>query len=296
MLFRSTVVIGRYQNPWSECDVQKMEEDNIILARRQSGGGAVFHDLNNTNFTFLSGINEYSKERNNGIITKALESFGVNAYASGRNDILVDEKKISGSAFKLKKDRAFHHGTLLINTDMKRLARYLTPSPKKLQAKGVSSVQTRVANLADYNPVINHESICQAIIKSFSDYYGIETAPEILDHSRLSSIPGLINYFNLMKDWDWRFGKTPEFSHRMDEKLTWAWVELYLDVQEGIISEAKLYSDALISDLILEINKILVGCRYKKEELSLSFESLTKTLPEYKSEIKEFSEWLLKNI
>ena len=110
-----TVVIGRFQNPWTECDVEKMEADGIKLARRQSGGGAVFHDLGNTNFTFLSGADEYDKERNNRIITDALARFGITAEPSGRNDIIVEGRKVSGSAFKKKRDRAFHHGTMLIN-------------------------------------------------------------------------------------------------------------------------------------------------------------------------------------
>jgi lipoate-protein ligase A len=136
-----TVVIGRFQNPWSECNTQKMEEDGIKLSRRHSGGGAVFHDLGNTNFTFLSSKTSYSKDANNKIILNALKEFNIEAFTSGRNDILVatsdGDKKISGSAFKETKDRAFHHGTLLIDSDMTKLGLYLNPNIKKLQSKGL---------------------------------------------------------------------------------------------------------------------------------------------------------------
>jgi len=104
-----TVVIGRNQNPWKECHVQQMEKDNVILARRTSGGGAVYQDLGNTNFTFLSGIHDYNKNQNSQIIINALSQFGVKAETSERNDILVNGMKISGSAYKISGMKAFHH-------------------------------------------------------------------------------------------------------------------------------------------------------------------------------------------
>ena len=170
-----TVVIGRFQNPWTECNTEKMEADSIKLARRQSGGGAVYHDLGNTNFTFMSSKKNYDKSVNNKIIISALEQFGISAYASGRNDILVDDhegaKKISGSAFKETKDRSFHHGTLLINADLTKLGQYLNPSKKKLESKGIKSVRSRVANLTQFNSTLEHETLCKAIIEKFTEHY-----------------------------------------------------------------------------------------------------------------------------
>lgn len=146
----NTVVIGRAQNPWKECNTRKMEEDGVKLARRSSGGGAVFHDLGNTCFTFMAGKPEYNKTISTQIILDGLSKAGIQATASGRNDLVVPladgERKISGSAYKETKDRGFHHGTLLINADLSRLANYLNPDPKKLQAKGITSVRSRVTN------------------------------------------------------------------------------------------------------------------------------------------------------
>lgn len=139
-----TVVIGQAQNPWKECNTRKMEEDGIKLARRSSGGGAVFHDLGNTCFTFMAGKPGYDKSVSTAIILNALTALGVAASASGRNDLVVDkpdgERKVSGSAYRETKDRGFHHGTLLLNADLSRLANYLNPDVKKLQAKGITSV------------------------------------------------------------------------------------------------------------------------------------------------------------
>jgi len=129
-----TVVIGRNQNPWAECNLKSMADKNVHLVRRQTGGGAVFQDLGNTNFTFLSSKDRYDKQRNFQIIINALKKLGINAEFSGRNDLVVDGRKISGSAFREQPDRAFHHGTILINANLGELAEYLTPSQKKLNS------------------------------------------------------------------------------------------------------------------------------------------------------------------
>ena len=155
----------------------------------------MYHDLGNTNFTFLSGIDEYSRERNNRIITGALGEYGITAEPSGRNDILVEGRKVSGSAFKLKKDRAFHHGTLLISADMEKLSRYLTPAKKKLMAKGITSTRARVANLNEFAPELEHEGLCRAIIGRFRKEYGADGQVEVLDNDKLRTIPHLMDYF-----------------------------------------------------------------------------------------------------
>ncbi|MED6317513.1 MAG: lipoate--protein ligase [Pseudomonadota bacterium] len=146
-----TVVIGRSQNPWVECKTDKMAADDVFLARRQSGGGAVFHDLGNTNFTFLSPKHAYDQTANFTIIINALKKLGIDATLSGRNDMQVGDRKISGSAFKHAADRSFHHGTLLVNANMQKLGDYLNPHPLKLKAKGIKSVRARVANLVAFN-------------------------------------------------------------------------------------------------------------------------------------------------
>ena len=132
-----TVVIGRFQNPWAECDLDKMKQDQVKLTRRQSGGGAVYHDLNNSCFTFMSSKEDYSQKINNQILVNALSKFDIKAIPSGRNDILVGDRKVSGSAFKETKDRKFHHGTMLLKTDLSKLASYLKPKKKKLESKGI---------------------------------------------------------------------------------------------------------------------------------------------------------------
>jgi lipoate-protein ligase A len=295
-----TVVIGRFQNPWTECNTQKMDDDSIKLARRQSGGGAVFHDLGNTNFTFLNSKENYDKEVNNKIITNAVNSFNLNSYASGRNDLLVDvdneAKKFSGSAFKEKKDRSFHHGTLLIDADLSRLANYLNPDKKKLESKGIKSVRARVANLATINKEITHESLCEKIIAEFFKHYGSKCEIEILDNESLKKEPKLLKYYDQLKDWKWRFGETPKFNHQMETRFEWGGMEVHIDSHKGIITDSKIYSDSLHPEMIESITSNLIGKSYDKKGIDEAMLIVNTDLPMIKDYLTEFATWLSKEI
>jgi lipoate-protein ligase A len=294
-----TVVIGRSQNPWVECKTDKMAEDDVFLARRQSGGGAVFHDLGNTNFTFLSPKADYDQDANFTIIINALKKLGVEATLSGRNDMQVGDKKISGSAFKHSIDRSFHHGTLLVNADMQKLGDYLNPHPLKLQAKGIKSVRSRVANLVEFNEAINHETLSQAMIEAFCEYYGQDVADspvEELDEATLAQEPHLNKYYQQMADWEWRFGKTPEFSHHLETRFDWGLIDLHLDVKQAVIAEVVIFSDALNVELIEVLKEALTGVKYNQEAISAKLAALSEAQPEMASQIADFSAWLVGEI
>ncbi|WP_394209967.1 lipoate--protein ligase [Psychrobacter piscatorii] len=288
-----TVVIGRSQNPWVECKTDKMAADDVFLARRQSGGGAVFHDLGNTNFTFLSPKHAYDQTANFTIIINALKKLGIDATLSGRNDMQVGDRKISGSAFKHAADRSFHHGTLLVNANMQKLGDYLNPHPLKLKAKGIKSVRARVANLVEFNGAINHETLSEAIIEAFCEYYG-ETAPvEQLDEASLAKQPTLNTYYQQMADWDWRFGKTPEFSHHIETRFDWGMIDVHMDVKQAVIAEVVIFSDALNIELIDLLKETLTGVKYNKYEIKNALAELANSQPELAAQVSDFEKWLV---
>jgi lipoate-protein ligase A len=287
-----TVVIGRSQNPWVECKIDKMEADDVFLARRQSGGGAVFHDLGNTNFTFLSPKDDYDQAANFTIIINALKKLGIDADLSGRNDMQVGDKKISGSAFKHAADRSFHHGTLLVNANMQKLGDYLNPHPLKLKAKGIKSVRARVANLVEFNKDINHDTLSDAIIEAFCEDYG-DTAPvEALDEASLSKQPSLNKYYQQMADWDWRFGKTPEFTHHIETRFDWGIIDLHLDVKQAVIREVVIFSDALNVELIDLLKEALTDSKYSRNDVKTKLNELSTAQPELAAQVNDVSEWL----
>lgn len=291
-----TVVIGRHQNPWKECHLPKMEADGIFLARRQSGGGAVFHDLGNTNFTFMTSKEQYRQEENFQIIIDALATFGVSAERSGRNDLLVDGRKISGSAFKHAKDRSFHHGTLLINADLLRLVDYLSPTKRKLVSKGIESVRSRVANLREYVPDLTHEALSAQIFQTFCSHYGETAEIEHLSSSELATIPSLNSYYEQLKDWEWRFGKTPDFSHHLETRFDWGEIDLHLDVRRGRIKEVRVFSDALNTDMIDYLNDTLQGVPYDRKNVAAVLRDGANNVPSAEAGFSELADWVIKEL
>lgn len=154
--------------------MQKLEKEGVILARRKSGGGCVYQDLGNSVFSFINPVEDFAKQdfktMNNEVLIESLKAFGVEGKASGRNDLEVDGKKVSGSAYKLKMGksdgtgkRSLHHGTMLLDLELTALGKYLNPNKKKLESKGVDSVVSRVMNLREVAPTIDHESYCTSL-------------------------------------------------------------------------------------------------------------------------------------
>jgi lipoate---protein ligase len=298
-----SVIIGRNQNPFKECNVHALEADNVHLARRHSGGGAVYQDLGNTIFTFLSPVRFYSKERNYSILCDALaRGFGVrDVHVQGRNDLAVGDRKVSGSAFKLDSRRAIHHGTLLVDVDMGRLGRYLHPSKAKLKAKGVASVRARVMNLIDAErsvaePPLNHATLCDAIVEQFA---GGDVDVERWDEARCRSIAALAAKAERLGDWQWRFGETPPFEHHLEHRFEWGTVDVHIDaVKSGIITgdRVKIFSDSLHPELIDELAEALRNVAYDAASIGQCLERARQRAEQrrapYADHIQQFSEWL----
>ncbi len=295
-----TVVIGRSQNPWKECNTRAMERDGVKLARRQSGGGAVFHDLGNTCFTFMAGKPGYDKALSTGIILDALRALGVSASASGRNDIVVDTadgpRKVSGSAYKETSDRGFHHGTLLMHSDLSRLANYLNPDPKKLQSKGIASVVSRVANLDVFVPGLTHETISAAVREAFFAHYNERCAIEYISPEQTPDLPRFTEQFAHQSSWQWNFGDAPSFSHVMDTRFPWAGVELHFDVDRGgIISRAKLFTDSMNPTPLEDLEARLPGTLYQPDAMQAALEAWQGEFLEM-PELGEVTRWVVDEI
>lgn len=261
----NTVVIGRNQNAWRECRLEAFAAQNGHLVRRLSGGGAVYHDMGNQNFTFIAPLDLYDVERQTEVIRLAARAFGIEAERSGRNDIHADGKKFSGNAFHQTADTAFHHGTILISSDMGSLAKFLAPSPEKLESKGVKSIRSRVINLTELSPDVTPASMRDELLTAFAAVYGI--TPEPLDLSRIDNakLESLTAHY---ADDNWRLGEMSEFDYSFRRRFSFGELEVQLSVRNGLVSEAKVYSDAMDAPWVKELEKSLIGAAFTTTALA----------------------------
>lgn len=261
---RRTVVIGRNQSAWRECRTARLEEDGGFLARRLSGGGAVFHDLGNLNFTFLVCKEDYDLSRQLGVIVEACRLLGIPAECSGRNDVLADGRKFSGNAFYEHQGRCYHHGTLLVDVDMAAMGRYLSPSKAKLEAKGVSSVRSRVVNLKELRPDLTIEETAARMEEAFQSVYGM--GAERLETSALDgACVDALTERN--RSWDWLYGRDIPCELRCGKRFPWGEVELRLEVDAGTVRGVTVYTDAMDWALAPAVEGALTGSVFRREEL-----------------------------
>lgn len=261
---RHTVVIGRNQNAWKECRAEELALSHGHLARRLSGGGAVYHDLGNLNFTFIARKSEYDVDRQLSVIKHALYSFGIDAHKTGRNDLEAGGRKFSGNAYYKTGDYCCHHGTLLVNADMLMLDRYLNVSKEKLNAKGVDSVRSRVVNLSDLCPGITVDALKVQLLKSFGSVYSKEPRP--LPECRLNK-DDIAAGKELFASWSWRFGVKIPFANQVSSRFRWGSADISYEVNGGVIVSLQIYSDGLEADFISALSGKLLGCRFERMSL-----------------------------
>ncbi len=251
----NAVIIGQNQNPYLECNLAAMEEDGVQLARRVSGGGAVYHDGGNLNFSLHVPTALYDRAELNAFILEALRALGIDAAADGRNDLTVAGRKVSGHAFCQKGSRYMHHGTLLVDADLSRMGKYLTVSKKKLEAKGVKSVHSRVANLTQYVPDLTVPVLLENMIDAFRRAHS-DVHPLTFSETELEAIAALTARH---AGSEWRFGETPAFTYTLESRFDFGTVQFCLNVEQGKIIRCRVYTDSLDLEVGQRLEAVLTG-------------------------------------
>ncbi|KAJ1921410.1 hypothetical protein H4219_000727 [Mycoemilia scoparia] len=204
-----------------------MKERDVWLARRSSGGGSVYHDMGNTNYSVFMPREAFSRELSAKMVAKALVQNDIPAYVNKRHDIAVDDFKVSGSAFKLTQKRAFHHGTMLIDVDLTRLKGCLHSGKDTLIANGVASVPSPVVNLRDYSWTIDHATFCNSVKLEFVKQFGTsqDIVEEVVwDETLIDVVDEIKQERDKLKTWDWLYGQTPEFTYTLSNTFDWGQV------------------------------------------------------------------------
>lgn len=285
-----TIVIGKHQNPWAEIYTDTFKQEKGTLARRMTGGGAVYQDMGNLNFTFVLPREDIDLEKQLSVIIKALSKHGIKAEFSGRNDILIDGKKFSGNAFYKGKTNYIHHGTIMYDVDLSKLGLYLNVSEKKLKSKGVSSVKSRVTNLVDVNEDLKINELIDSLCDSFEEIYS-KAVRETIDVESLGKKAGDI-YKKYSSD-EWIYGKTPEFDYEIKERFDWGEISIQFKLISAKIKEVKIYSDAMDALFIEELSQKLESCDFKLDAILDRLDDLAQK-QDYKSMIDEIKD-LIKN-
>ncbi len=270
MLWRNNpaIVVGKHQNTIEEINLKYVEEKKIHVVRRLSGGGAVYHDLGNLNFTFI--INHYLDNRFDfkkftEPVVRALLRMGAKAYFNHRNDLEIDGKKFSGNAQYIKNGRLLHHGTLLYNSKIDTLVKALNVSDDKIISKGIKSVKSRVTNIAEH---IKGEADIFQFKSTLLEYLQEEMGPfDVLSTTKEDKVKAEEIMNNRYTKWEWNYGESPEFNKRKKKKLEYGTVEALINVFEGYIRQIRFYGDFFNTRDVEEIESLLEGQRYEEKSI-----------------------------
>ncbi|MFJ7952282.1 lipoate--protein ligase [Lysinibacillus sp. NPDC096418] len=264
-----SIIIGKNQNTIEEINTDYVEDNGIIVVRRLSGGGAVYHDLGNLNFSFITkddGDSFMNYKKFTQPVVDALAKMGVNAELSGRNDILAEGRKVSGNAQFATRGRMFTHGTLLFNTEIDAVVSALKVKKDKIESKGIKSVRSRVANISEFlNDEMTVEQFRMEILKSVFGgeenirYY--ELTEE--DWTKINTLSE-----ERYQAWEWNYGKSPRFNIQKTHRFPSGGVDIRLEVNKGVIEEAHIFGDFFGVGDVADIEARLIGTNYDRTSIA----------------------------
>lgn len=270
MLWRNgpSIIVGKNQNTYAEINVDYVKQHQIRVVRRLSGGGAVFHDLGNINFTFIIGGNDHKEihfEKYTRPILEVLHRLGIEARFEGRNDLTIDGKKFSGNAEYISQNRILHHGTLLFSAQMTDLTQALKVNPLKYKDKSVKSVRSRVTNISDHlNQALEItdfiDMLMAHIVQKYPDAVSYTFSQE--DRRKIADLAE-----SKYATWDWNFGASPKYSYSHMARTAGGNIEILLDVNRGVIKGAKIFGDFFGKLDVADLEQVLIDTPHDRAEI-----------------------------
>ncbi|MEC5253814.1 lipoate--protein ligase LplJ [Bacillus paralicheniformis] len=263
-----SIIIGKNQNTIEEINTKYVDENGIIVVRRLSGGGAVYHDLGNLNFSFITkddGNSFHNFKKFTEPVVAALKKLGVDAELSGRNDLMANGRKISGNAQFSTKGRMFSHGTLLFDSEIEHVVSALKVKKDKIESKGIKSIRSRVANISEFLD----QKMTTMGFRSMLLRYIFDTEGEIPEYKLTEKDWEIINQISKERyqNWDWNYGKSPKFNLQHSKRFQAGSVDIRLEVQKGVIRECKIFGDFFGVGDVSDIEEKLTGVQYERKAI-----------------------------
>ncbi|UXH45823.1 lipoate--protein ligase [Rossellomorea vietnamensis] len=269
-----SIIIGKNQNTIEEINTDYVEKQGLHVVRRLSGGGAVYHDLGNLNFSFITkddGESFHNFKKFTEPVVSALHRLGVKAELSGRNDLIAEGRKISGNAQFSTKGRMFSHGTLLFDSEMENVVSALRVKKDKIESKGIKSIRSRVANISEF---LTDQMTIEEFRSTLLDFIfdGSDVEEYVLTEEDWKNIHELSK--ERYQNWDWNYGKSPKFNLQHSHRFPVGSIDVRLEVNKGKIDNCKIFGDFFGVGNVEDIEEKLAGTRYERKDIAGALEGV----------------------